>query len=85
MIIDFDDLRHDLINYFGAATLTGFPSAYVDIENVKTADDKELLKTAIDNGFDLKSYRVVEDWPIKSCRVPTLQLFYFKISNYICL
>ena len=34
MIIDFDDLRHDLINYFGAATLTGFPNAYVDIENL---------------------------------------------------
>ena len=61
MIIDFDDLRHDLINYFGVSTLTGFPNAYVDIENIKTADDKELLKTAIDNGFDLKSYRVVED------------------------
>ncbi len=61
MIIDIDDLRHDLVNYFGAATLTGFPMATVDIENVKDADDRELLKIAVDNGFELKNYEVIEE------------------------
>lgn len=61
MIIDIDDLRHDLINYFGAATLTGFPMASIDIENVKNADDRELLKIAVNNGFELKRYEIVDD------------------------
>lgn len=60
MIIDIDRLRCDLINYFGTATMIGFPMARIDMENVKRADNNELIKTAIDNGFIIKEYKIAK-------------------------
>ena len=56
MNIDYDKLRKDLIDYFGTAMITLFPQAVLDINKIERASDDELIKTAIQNGFDLSKY-----------------------------
>jgi len=55
MNIDFDKLREDLIDYFGTAMGT-FPIAVMNVAEVESASDKELIRIAAKNGFDLKDY-----------------------------
>lgn len=55
--IDYESLRRDLIDYFGSA-MSSFPIALMDVVNVETASEEELLELAIENGFDLSNYIV---------------------------
>ncbi len=65
MDIDFDLLRDDLINYFGTAIYYN-PLAQIDLINVSSCSDNELIKIAINNNFDLARYeRGIENEKIK--------------------
>lgn len=55
MNIDIERLREDLINYFGTASFYN-PIAMMDLVNVESASDKEVIQIAIQNGFDLDRY-----------------------------
>ncbi len=55
MNIDFDKLREDLIDYFGTA-MGAFPIAVMNVAEVETATDRELIHIATQNGFDLEDY-----------------------------
>lgn len=56
MNIDIERLREDLINYFGTASFYN-PIAMMDLVNVESASDKEVIEIAIQNGFDLDKYQ----------------------------
>lgn len=55
--IDVDELRDDLIDYFGSAT-PEYPVAYMDVIKVQNASPYELVQIAIENGFDLNNYKI---------------------------
>ncbi len=53
---DYEKLKSELKEYFGSATpLNGF--AYVDLIRVEKASEYELVKIAINNGFNLNDYK----------------------------
>ena len=54
--IDFERLREDLINYFGTA-LNGNPQGMFKVAEVMTASYGELIRIAVNNGFNLEKYR----------------------------
>ena len=53
--IDFEELRRDLMDYFGTATPM-FPMAFMDVIDVENASESKLIQIALDNGFDLDNY-----------------------------
>lgn len=53
--IDFEELRNDLINYFGSATAYS-EMAYMDVINIENASNDELLIIARKNGFNILDY-----------------------------
>ncbi|MBR2070929.1 MAG: hypothetical protein IJ981_05815 [Clostridia bacterium] len=57
MNIDFDKLREELIDYFGTAMGT-FPIAVMNVAEVESASDRELIRIATQNGFDLSDYEI---------------------------
>lgn len=57
MNIDFDKLREDLIDYFGTAMGT-FPIAVMNVAKVESASDRELIRIATQNGFNLENYEI---------------------------
>lgn len=59
MNIDIEKLRSDLIDYFGTAMASGFGMAVMDLSRVERASDEELIKIALDCGFDLNDYVVL--------------------------
>jgi len=59
MSIDYESLRDDLIDYLGAATQF-YPIALIDVSNVEKASDDELINIAINNGFNLSDYEIIE-------------------------
>ena len=54
--IDFERLREDLVDYFGSAMFNGFPAAVIDVTQVETASNEQLIQIAQSNGFDLNNY-----------------------------
>ena len=59
MNIDIDKLRNDLINYFGTAMASGYGMAVLDLSRVERASDEELVRIALECGFDLNDYVVL--------------------------
>ncbi|MBQ9781842.1 MAG: hypothetical protein IJW26_01500 [Clostridia bacterium] len=57
MNIDFDKLREDLIDYFGTA-MGSFPIVVMNFTEVELASEKELIRIATQNGFDLSDYEI---------------------------
>lgn len=58
IIIDVDDLREDLIDYFGTGMFDVSPAMMIMLEKVKSASDMEVVDIAIKNGFDIRKYEV---------------------------
>ena len=54
-MINIDELRNDLLNYYGSA-MTVFPQAVVEFTEVQNASNEKLIEIAILNGFDLENY-----------------------------
>lgn len=57
--IDFEQLRNDLINYFGTAMMSGFGVAIIDLNRVEIASEEELISIALECGFDLNNYVIL--------------------------
>ena len=55
--IDVDKLRQDLINYFGSAMMYN-PQAVIELSEVESASDEEVVRIALRNGFNLKDYEI---------------------------
>ena len=55
MNIDYEELRQDLINYFGTA-MSYNPMAVVELSNVQNISNDKLIQIALKNGFDLSEY-----------------------------
>ena len=60
MIIDVDDLRNDLISYFGIASFYN-PNAMMDLIEIEKASDEQIVQIALQNGFDLSKYEVTNN------------------------
>ena len=55
--IDIDELRNDLINYFGSAMQYN-QVAMMDLIKVEQASDNEIVNIALKNGFNLYDYEI---------------------------
>ena len=58
--IDYESLRRDLLDYFGSAAPL-FPMAIVDVSYIEQASCSELINIAVNNGFDLSEYEIIEN------------------------
>ena len=56
--IDFEQLRNDLIDYFGTAMTNGFNIAVIDLTKIENATNEELIIIAQSNNFDLNKYEI---------------------------
>ncbi len=54
--MDYKKLRKDLVDYYGSAMSGGFPMAMMDLAKVEKALDDELVRIAVEVGFDLNKY-----------------------------
>ena len=54
--VDIEKLRQDLIDHFTAAMFIVSPVALMDLTEVENASDEEIVKIALENGFDLENY-----------------------------
>lgn len=54
--INYEQLRADLIDYFGTAMIYGFGAALIDIEEIESASNEKLIQIANQNGFNLNDY-----------------------------
>lgn len=54
--INYEQLRADLIDYFGTAMIYGFGAALIDIEEIEQASNEKLIQIANHNGFNLNDY-----------------------------
>lgn len=57
--IDYESLRRDLLDYFGSVTPL-FPMAIIDVSYIEQASYSELIYVAINNGFDISCYHIIE-------------------------
>lgn len=56
MPYNYDELKDALTDYYGTAMFSGNPAAMMDLSRVQNASEEELLRTALQNGFDLSRY-----------------------------
>lgn len=56
VILDFERLRNDLIDYYGTAMNCGFNIALFDVSKIQTASPEELIEYANKNNIDLSKY-----------------------------
>ena len=61
MIINTDELRKSMENYYGTAIFSGMPMAAVDLFRVQNASDDELIRLAQKDGVDLSRFAVRDD------------------------
>lgn len=55
MDYDFDELRNDLMDYYGSA-MQYFPMAVMELSDVENASEDKLLEMAKDAGLNLEDY-----------------------------
>ena len=48
---DAEELRERLTDYYGTATVSGFPMAMADMNEVSWVDDEEVIRRAKELGF----------------------------------
>ncbi|MBQ9512947.1 MAG: hypothetical protein IJR58_07115 [Lachnospiraceae bacterium] len=53
---DYNKLREHLIAYFEKGLMAGFQAAKVDLEQVKSATDEELVEIAEYQDFEMSEY-----------------------------
>lgn len=56
MVINIEDLRKDLIDYFTSAMFMVSPSAMMDVQRVEQASSEELIEIAQQCKFDIDKY-----------------------------
>lgn len=57
MNVNSEELRKDLMDYFGTA-MKFMPMSMMEISRVEKATKEELIKIAKENGFDLSKYEL---------------------------
>ena len=62
MNINIEKLRNYLINYYGTAMSSGFPMAVIDLSDVESASDDELIEIANSLGIDLEDFQDFDDY-----------------------
>lgn len=55
--IDVDNLRDDLRDYYGSAVGCN-PTAMADVTKVNSLSDEDVVRKAVENGFNLYDYEV---------------------------
>ena len=60
-MIDYEQLRNDLIDYYGTAMTGPFPMAVMEVTRVEKASDEELIKIAKKEHFSLDKYQEKDD------------------------
>ena len=55
--INIDELRKDLLDYFGTASINASPVSMMNVIEVQKASEEQLVYIAIQNGFDLNNYQ----------------------------
>lgn len=50
-LIDREEVREKLRDYYGTAMTSGFPAAVIDLGRVDSMDDEQLIKEAEKNGI----------------------------------
>ena len=58
---NIEELRSELIDYFGSAGFSGMPMAFMDLAEVENASEEKLLEIANRNGFDISEYLTEDD------------------------
>lgn len=61
MSVDTVRLKKDLCEYFGTMVENGFPLAAMELCEVETASDEQLIKMAKTMGFGLERYGTESD------------------------
>lgn len=56
MYYNIEELRKDLIDYFGTAMSNGFGMAVIDLSEIENASPEKLIYIAKKNGFNLNKY-----------------------------
>lgn len=56
--INYDQLRKDLIDYYGTAMINGFPMAMIEVIDITNALPEQLVQIAIKSGYDLNNYSI---------------------------
>ena len=54
---NYGELRNDLIEYFGTAVAVGLSTAIIDLSFVEECSEEQLIRVAINNGFNLNNYK----------------------------
>ena len=62
MMINIEELKQDLKeDDYGAFFIGGFGGAFVETINIDKASPDQVIKVAIERGFDLKKYECYEE------------------------
>ena len=56
--IDVEHLRSDLIDYFGTGACVGNPAMMAEVWDIEKASDREVVRIAQQEGFDLYNYEL---------------------------
>ena len=56
MEFDFEQLREDLLNYYGSAIGINFQMSICNISQIQNASYEQLINIALENGFNLGKY-----------------------------
>ena len=57
-VIDVDELREYMEDYYGTAMFNGFPPALLDLADIENASGEELCQMAEEMGIDLRKFVV---------------------------
>lgn len=55
--MDYERLRKDLKEYYGAAVFSGLPMAVIELSDVESALESKLINIASRTGFNLDDYK----------------------------
>lgn len=56
MNINIEQLRQDLLDYYGTAMNNGFPMAIIELSKIEKASAEELIEIAQQNGINIENY-----------------------------
>lgn len=51
--MDFEELRSKLIDYYGGAIMAGYEVAMLNVVEIESATEEELLEIALEFGWDI--------------------------------
>lgn len=55
-MFDIEQLRADLISYFGTGAFSGMPAMFAEVIDIQYMSEESLIALAQENGFSLSDY-----------------------------